>query len=194
MTTVNFAELLAQAGTAATSNNYEPLPDGDYQLKVIEAQATTTQTGKLMFKVTNEVQGGAHDKRRVWDQLVVTTDNPKAMNMFFMKASAMGLGQDYWTQNPTPAQIEQAFLGRVFRGTLGTRSYNGNQSNEIKRYYAATATPTVAAAAPAAAPAPAPAVAPAYAAAPAPAPAVAPAYAAAPAPAPAAPISADTPF
>ena len=190
MTTVNFSELVKQAGSAATSNNYAPLPDGDYDLKVIEASATTTSTGKLMFKVTNEVQGGANDKRRVWDQLVVTTDNPKAMNMFFMKATAMGLPTSYFEQNPTPAQIEQALLGRSFRGTLGTRTYNGNQSNEIKRYYASTTAPaaeTVAAPVVAAAAAPAPAPAPApVAAAPAPA----------PAPAPASPIGAseDAPF
>lgn len=187
MTTVNFADLVKQAGTAATSNNYAPLPDGDYDLKVIEAQATTTSTGKLMFKVTNEVQGGAHDKRRVWDQLVVTQDNPKAMNMFFMKAGAMGLPTSYFEQNPSPAQIEQALLGRSFRGTLGIRTYNGNQSNEIKRYFpAATAAVAAPVAAPvAAAPAPAPAPAP-VAAAPAPA----------PAPAPASPVagSEDTPF
>ncbi len=185
MTTVNFSELVKQAGTAATSGgNYAPLPDGDYDLKVIEAQATTTSTGKLMFKITNEVQGGAHDKRRVWDQLVVTQDNPKAMNMFFMKAGAMGLPTTYFEQNPTPAQIEQALIGRAFRATLGARTYNGNQSNEIKRYFALTA------AAPAATATAAP-----VAAAPAPAPAPAPAAAPAPAPAPASPVaSEDTPF
>ena len=185
MSTVNFSELLKQAGTAATSNNYEPLPDGDYDLKVIEASATTTSTGKLMFKVTNEVQGGAYDKRRVWDQLVVSPDNPKAMNMFFMKAGAMGLNTEYWNANPSPAQVEQALMGRAYRATLGTRTYNGNQSNEIKKYYSATtasASPAATEAAPAAA-------------APAPAPAPAPAAAApAPAPAPAAPISGDQPF
>ena len=183
MTTVNFAELVKQAGSAATSNNYAPLPDGDYDLKVIEAQATTTSTGKLMFKVTNEVQGGAHDKRRVWDQLVITQDNPKAMNMFFMKASAMGLPTSYFEQNPSPAQVEQALMGRTFRATLGTRTYNGTQSNEIKRYYTAAAAAPVAAAAAPVAPAPAPAP---VAAAPAPA----------PAPAPASPVggSEDAPF
>ncbi len=189
MTTVNFAELVKQAGTAATSgNNYAPLPDGDYDLKVIEAQATTTSTGKLMFKITNEVQGGAHDKRRVWDQLVVTQDNPKAMNMFFMKAGAMGLPTTYFEQNPTPAQIEQALLGRSFRGTLGTRTYNGNQSNEIKKYF-----PSQAAAPAAAAPAATPFAAPAPAPAPAP---VAAAPAPAPAPAPASPVAGteDAPF
>lgn len=184
MTTVNFSELYAKAGSAASASNYEPLPDGDYELKVIESSAATTSTGKLMFKVTTEVQGGAHDRRRVWDQLVITPDNPKAMNMFFMKAnSILGVGQEFWNANPSPAQIEQALLGRSFRATLGTRTYNGNKSNEIKRYYPA-ATAAAVSAAPVAAAAPAPAPAPA-AAAPAPA----------PAPAPASPVSTeDTPF
>lgn len=179
MSTVNFSELLKQAGTAATSNNYEPLPDGDYDLKVIEASATTTSTGKLMFKVTNEVQGGAYDKRRVWDQLVVSPDNPKAMNMFFMKAGAMGLNTEYWNANPSPAQVEQALMSRSYRATLGTRTYNGNQSNEIKKYYpavAASAAPAATESAAAPAPAPAPAAAPA------------------PTPAPAAPVNSDQPF
>lgn len=182
MTTVNFSELYASAGSAVSANNFEPLPDGDYELKVIEASSATTSTGKLMYKVTNEVQGGAFDRRRVWDQLVITPENPKAMNMFFMKASSiLGVGQEFWKANPTPAQVEQALLGRSFRATLGTRTYNGNRSNEIKRYYPGAAT-AVAAAVPAAAP---------FAAAPAPAPAAAPA----PAPAPASPVTtADTPF
>jgi hypothetical protein len=168
MSTINWADLVQQAGESASNTNYEPLPDGDYELKVIQAQATTTSTGKVMFKVTNEVQGGPFAKRRVWDQLVVTTDNPKAMNMFFMKASAMGLGRTFWDANPSNAQVEQALNGRSFRATLGKRTYNGTESNEIKRYFpsqvapegtGATATP-FANASPVPPPPPAPAPAP----------------------------------
>lgn len=135
MSTINWADLVKQAGDAGGSGNFEPLPDGDYELKVIQAEAKTTSTGKIMFKVTNEVQGGPFAKRRVWDQLVVTTDNPKAMNMFFMKASSMGLGKTFWDANPSNAQVEQALNGRAFRATLGKRTYNGTESNEIKRYF-----------------------------------------------------------
>lgn len=135
MSTINWADLVQKAGDAGGSTNYEPLPDGDYELKVIQAEATMTKTGKVMFKVTNEVQGGPFAKRRVWDQLVVTTDNPKAMNMFFMKASAMGLGRTFWDANPSNSQVEQALNGRTFRATIGKRTYNGTESNEIKRYF-----------------------------------------------------------
>jgi len=106
MTTVNFAQLVQKAGDAAAQTNYEPLPEGDYEFKVIEAQATTASTGKLMFKLTNEVQGGPHDKRRVWDQWVVTPDNETAMNIFFGKGAAVGLNKEYWLSDPTPAQVE----------------------------------------------------------------------------------------
>jgi hypothetical protein len=88
--------------------------------------------------------------------------------MFFMKANAMGLGRTFWDANPSNAQVEQALNGRTFRATLGKRTYNGTESNEIKRYFAsqaageapaAAATPFASAAAvppPPPAPAPAP--------------------------------------
>lgn len=184
MSTINWADLVKQAGTTATTN-YEPLPDGDYELKVIQVATTTTQTGKTMFKITNEVQGGPFAKRRVWDQLVVTTDNPKAMNMFFMKVTSMGLTTAFFDANPTNAQIEQALTGRTFRATLGKRTYNGTESNEIKRYYAVTAPAAAAAAA---------APTTAGAAVPPPPPAPSTAAAPAPSPAPAAPLSSEEPF
>lgn len=185
--TIDFAALVQKAGDAAAKTNYEPLPEGDYEFKVLEASATTASTGKLMFKLTNEVQGGPHASRRVWDQWVVTPDNETAMNIFFAKGAALGLSKDYWMSNPSPAQVEQALAGRTFRGKVAVRTYQGKTTNEIKNYYPSATAASAAPAAPAAAPAPAAA---------APAPAPAPAPAAAPAPAPASPVagSEDAPF
>jgi hypothetical protein len=52
----NWADLIKDAGDAGS---YEPLPDGDYDLVVVEATATTSQSGKTMFKVKAQVEGGA---------------------------------------------------------------------------------------------------------------------------------------
>ena len=95
MSTVNWSDLVKEAGETAS---YEALPDGDYDLKVIAATATTTQTGKTMFKLTTEVQSGPYAKRRIWDNLTVTTDNPKALGMFFRKMAALGLAREYLTK------------------------------------------------------------------------------------------------
>jgi hypothetical protein len=171
MSTTNWAELIKKSGDAANTN-YEPLPDGDYELKIVKVEAVITSTGKPMFKVTNEVQGGPHANRKVWDNLVVTHDNQKAMDMFFMKVIAMGLTKPFFESNPTDAQIEQALTGRTFRANIGLRTYEGKDSNEIKRYYKGQETAAPSSTPGAAVPPPPPA----------------------PAPAPASPISSETPF
>lgn len=175
MSTLNWGDLIKDAGEVSSS--YEPLPDGEYDLTVIEATAKVTATGKTMFSLKTQVEGGAYNKRFVWDNLTVSPENKNALAIFFGKMHAMGITQQFFTQVPAPtnAQIEQVLLGRKFRGTVGSRVYNGNKRNEIRKYsaLAALGAPTTTAAAPA--PAPAAAAAPAPAPAPSPAPTAAPA-------------------
>lgn len=160
MSSLNWGDLVKDAGDVGS---YEPLPDGDYDLKVLEATAKVAQSGKTMFAIKAQVQGGAHNNRLVWDNLVVTPDSPAALGMFFRKMGALGLNREFFGSNPSNAQIEQALIGRSFRGQIGSRTWQGQKKNEIKMYYVATAasSPAPAAAAQAPAPAPAPAAAPA---------------------------------
>jgi len=162
MTSLNWGDLIKQAGEVAS---YEALPDGTYDMMIIEASATTSQSGKSMFKVTAEVQGGPFNKRRVWDNLVVTQDNSTALGIFFSKMKALGLNQEFFATQPTNARIEQAMMGRKFRAKIGSRVWQGNKKNEIKSYFpmegAAAAPTTAAAPGSVAAPPPAPAPAPA---------------------------------
>ena len=147
MSSLNWGDLVKDAGEGA--NSYEPLPDGDYELKVIEAKATVSASGKTMFKITTEVQVGAHAKRRVWDNLVVSPENAAALGIFFGKMAALGLNREYFSTNPSNAQIEAAILNRPFRGQVGSRVWQGEKRNEIKKYYvlAGSASAPVAAAA-----------------------------------------------
>lgn len=180
MSTLNWGDLVKDAGESAS---YDALPDGDYDLVVVEATAKVTQTGKTMFAIKAQVQNGAHAKRLVWDNLVITPDNSAALGMFFRKMSALGLGREFFASNPSNAQIEAAMAHRAFRAQVGSRTWQGQKKNEIKMYFPAAGAATPGAPA-AAAPAPAPAPAPAAAPAPAPAPAAAEAPVAAPPAAP----------
>ena len=132
MSTLNWSDLIKDAGETAS---YEALPDGDYDLVVLEGTAKVTQSGKTMFALKAQVETGAHAKRLVWDNLVVSPDNPTALGIFFRKMHSLGLGKDFFDRSPTNAQIEQAMIGRKFRGQIGSRTYNGNKKNEIKNYY-----------------------------------------------------------
>jgi hypothetical protein len=178
MSSLNWADLVKDAGES--SNNFEPLPDGDYDLKVIEAPATTTSTGKTMFKLKAQVVSGPHTNRFIWDNLIISPENKNALGIFFSKMAALGVPREFFTNNnPTNAQIESSLAGKSFRAQIGSEVYQGAKKNKINRYYvgqaAPAATPAPEAFAAPVAPAPAPAVAAAPPApAPAPAPAVAP--------------------
>lgn len=135
MGSINWGDLVKDAGESA-GGNFEPLPNGDYDFKVIEASSTTTATGKTMFKITCETQAGPYAKRRVWDNLVISPENKNALGIFFTKMAALGLPRDFFmTNNPSNAQIESAMIGRVFRANVGTRVWQGDTRNEIKKYY-----------------------------------------------------------
>lgn len=189
MSNLTWSEIIAEAKTSSGGGgNYEPLPDGEYELKVVDAELKTTQTGKPMFKLKTEVQSGPYAKRLVWDNLTLSFENPTALRIVLDKFGALGLGEAYFNQEPTNEAVAAATVGRSFRGQLGTREYNNKKSNEIKRYLPAVGAVVAGASAPSApavAPAPAPAPAPAAAVAPAPpappaVPAAAPAAEAAP--------------
>ena len=171
---LNWGDLVADAGDGG---NFAPIPDGDYDLKVVEAPHSITGTGKTMFKLKAEVQTGAHAKRLLWDNLVISPENANAMGFFFRKMAALGLTREYFQSNPTNDQIASALKGRSFKAKVGSRVWNGDTKNELSTYYPATAggtpqfqgaaaTPPAAAPAPAAAPPAAPAAPPAAPAAP----------------------------
>lgn len=186
--------LVKDAKENGGGGDFSPLPNGVYDLKVLSVDSKTTQSGKPMLSVKAEVQTGQFAKRLLWDNLVISADNPKAMSFFFRKLKALGLDEQYFATNPSVDQIASAMANRSFKGSIKQSTYQGKTRNEFEGYApagASTTGPTFSSApAPAAAPAPQAAPAPAPQAAPAPAPAAAPA---APQAAPAAPPAAPAP-
>jgi len=139
---VNWADVIEEAKSGG-GGNFEPIPDGDYDLTVTDATATTTQNGKPMYTLETTVQGGPHNSRKIWDRLIVSSDNGRAMGFFFRKMASLGLPIEFFQGSPTDEQIVQALKGRSFRAKVGLGTpYNGKQSNEVKEYYPATGGPS----------------------------------------------------
>ena len=157
MTQLNWNELL-QAADSSGGGDYTPLPDGVYELKIIESNPAMSSTGKVMIKVKAEVQSGPHARRLVWDNIVISPENPKSMGIFFSQMGSLGLGKEYFSQQPNNDQIASAMRDRLFRGQIGIRQWNGQDRNEINRYMpmASDSMPAMVSA-PAPAPAPSPA-------------------------------------
>lgn len=138
MSSLNWADLVKDAGEA--TSNYEPLPDGDYDLKVVEAPAATTSTGKTMFKLKAQITSGPYANRFIWDNITISPENKNALNIFFAKMAALGIPREFFlNNNPSNAQIEATLQSRVFRAQIGSEVYQGAKKNKIARYYVANA-------------------------------------------------------
>lgn len=135
MPTRSWTELLDDAGDAGGS--FEVMPEGDYDFVIKEAVAKTASTGKSMWVAKCEIQGGPHDKRLVWHNFVLSTDNNTALGIFFRQMNVIGLNAEYFKQNPADHHVADAMVGRRFRGQLGIRKYQGQDRNEIKAFFPA---------------------------------------------------------
>lgn len=206
---ISWNQLMAEAGPEIETS-YDPLPERDFEFEIVDASFTWTkkQPPKKMWKIQAKVVNDAEAKwnnRRVFNNMVRSPENPKAMNILLSQFAVLGLNRDYFATEPTDEAIATALKGRRFRGSVKQKPYNGEIQNEIVRFkpsqLAAGAVPGApAAAAPAGVPAPPmpaaaqPVAPPPVAAPPVPAPAPPAPQAAAPAPpapAPAAPAAAD---
>ena len=184
----SWQDLLDDAGGAG--NDFEPLPDGDYDFVIDETEAKQSQNGKTMYVAKCKVEAGPNAGRLVWHNFVISPENPNALSWFFRNMNLLGLDRNFFNGNPGDHQVAEALRGKRFRGQVVVKTYNNQERNEIKQFFSpraqaagpgSSSAPAAAAPAPAA---PAPAPAPAFA---APAPAAAPPQPAPPAPAAPAP-------
>lgn len=152
MAHASFSDLLKAAEDAGFSN----CPPGTYDARVVEGTAKQTSAGKDMIVVKFEILGGPHGGRKVPNNFVISPENANALGFFFRHMRAMGLDNAYFSQNPSPQKVAADLVGKTCRIEVGTRTWNGEEREDVKKIMPPLATaaeaPTVAPAA--AAPAP----------------------------------------
>jgi hypothetical protein len=132
-TVIDFNKLMGAAG----SGTFEALPAGDYVVKVASTEATRSANGKPMIKVKYTVEGGPSAGRPVFNQHVISADNPNALAFFFQHMAAYGLDRNYFASNPPMPQVAAAMVGRVVQVTLEVRDYQGAPRNNVTKLIAA---------------------------------------------------------
>jgi hypothetical protein len=108
------------------------IPDGEYDARVIAAEAAMSQNSKPMIKVQYEITAGASAKRRLRTQYTISDDNPTALAIFFKQMEALGLGADFFEVEPAMTQVAGALLNRPARIVVGHKEWNKIDRNEIK--------------------------------------------------------------
>lgn len=137
MTSISWDELIK-----SSAGSFDPLPNGDYDVICVETEAAQTQNGKAMVKAKFRVQGGPHDGRHIWNQFVISPENPNALSFFFQHMKVFGMDENFFTQlppvnadlganDPSLQRIASTMLNRPARVTVNQRSWNGQMRNSI---------------------------------------------------------------
>lgn len=135
MATANFNDLLKAAADAGFSN----CPPGTYDAVVAEGEAKTTSAGKDMIVVKFQIVGGPNGGRKVTNNFVISPENANALGFFFRHMRAMGLDSAYFSQNPSPQHVAAALVGKTCQIEVGTRTWNGEEREDVKKIMAASA-------------------------------------------------------
>lgn len=129
MAEVNWGALIDDSADA-----FEILPVGSYRVKVVKADALQSSTNKLMFKVVLEVITGPKTGKTVYNNVTMTTDNKKALFMFFLNMAAFGITKEYLKGDPKPSsdQVAAKMVGAVLDIEITHQSWQGVDRENVK--------------------------------------------------------------
>lgn len=141
MTSVSWNDLQKAAGEAG----FDPVPAGTYDVVVDTATAKKAGTGKDMISCQFKVKGGPYDGKTVFNQFVLSPENPNALAFFFRHMAAMGLGEAYFASNPQLERVAADLQGRECRITVSIREWNETMRNQVDAVAAPAGGPRAAA-------------------------------------------------
>lgn len=141
MASMDWSTLLEAAAAEGFSN--EILPDGPYEVRVESAQVGNSKQGKPQIGIRLRITSGPNANKSVWDNLTVTTDNPKAMAVFFRKCNAYGAGPELFSRGAGLDEIAAAMVGRTGTVQLGHREWNDNTYQQVNSFKADADVPGV---------------------------------------------------
>ena len=72
------AQLGFNAGDYDPTDDFEPLPAGEYLTMITGATLENTKTGGRMVKLTYTIMEGQHESRKLWSQHNIVNSSPKA--------------------------------------------------------------------------------------------------------------------
>lgn len=140
------------AANVDTSDNFAPIPAGDYLVAITDSEQRDTKAGTGSYiRLTLQVLDGPFKGRIVWTNLNLDNPNPKAVEIAQRHLAQICLAVGVPTPNDT---VE--LHGKPLIASVTVREQAGYEpSNDVKKYSEAGSAPAPAAAPVEAAPTPA---------------------------------------
>jgi hypothetical protein len=131
MTTLPWQQLMDQAGSG-----FEPVPDNIYEVTITKSEAKVSQNGRPMVVVTMTIESGPYAGKKLFNNFVLTMENPDALAFFFGHMKALGLDSSFFGQlqgsiEDSLGSVAAALMNRRCRVSTGQRSWNGQMRNNV---------------------------------------------------------------
>lgn len=127
---------LKSAGKVKNNNtgkkSYQPIPAGEYYLRIEKASMDETKTGKeviaLQLRVEDHVD---HEDRVIWKNFFTT---PKAMPIFVRFLDTLGLGDLNQEDDVAEEEVLSQMIDKTFLGYVSISTYNNKSRNELGNF------------------------------------------------------------
>jgi len=128
--TIDWGTLMASSGA-----DFEILPVGKYAARVTKAEAKQSKNGKLMFAVTFTIISGPKTNRTINNNIVLSPENPRAVQAFFINLRSLGVTEAFLKQSPAPAPetVAAKLVGAQAMISVTHREYQGQQRDNVDR-------------------------------------------------------------
>lgn len=133
MSSINWDELLKTAG------DFEPVPDGEYNVVVISAEAGETQAGKDKIMVKFQIEGGPHHGRKLdtWHNTLSPVNsqgetNFGALRAWFRQLAAFGMKANFFKTDPSMETIAKVMEGKKVRVHTKIEEFRGHTGAKVK--------------------------------------------------------------
>jgi hypothetical protein len=133
MTVFNWDDLTKAADDAG----FEAVPAGEYDVEVATAEAAKTGGNnggtKDKIKVKFKIENGPHAGKSLFNDFVLSPENPNALGFFFRHMAALGLTREYFQGNPSLPVVAAALVGRRCRVKVSIRMWDEQERNQVDK-------------------------------------------------------------
>lgn len=124
------AQLGFNAGDYDPTDEFEPLPAGEYLTMITESSLENTKTGGRMVKLTYTIMEGPHESRKLWSQHNIENRSPRAEEIGRKELSRIAHAID----QPMISDTDQ-LLNQVVRIRVVVKNDPGyGPKNEVKKW------------------------------------------------------------
>lgn len=125
MAEFSFKELSKDANTIVT---------GEQGVVITKTESAKSQGGKAMIKCDLKITAGPYAGRVIKHNFTMSPENPTAVKMFFIAMKALGLGPEYFDNDPTMEQVAGDLLGRTAVAVLEENVWQGVAREQVKSW------------------------------------------------------------